>query len=96
MASAIIVRGNAGVAATLRSVIAALDPALPVVVRSFDRYVADLAARPRFEAWLLVSFTGVGMLLAAFGLYGLVSFLVAQRQRSSGCVWRWAPPRVTF
>jgi predicted permease len=84
MASAVIVRGNAGVAAMLRQEIAAMDPALPVVVRSFDRHVAELAARPRFEAWLLVLFAGIGVLLAGFGLYGLVSFLVAQREREFG------------
>ena len=84
MASAVIVRGSAGIAAMLRPEIAAMDPALPVVVRSFDRHVAELAARPRFQAWLLVLFAGIGMLLAGFGLYGLVSFLVAQREREFG------------
>jgi predicted permease len=84
LASAIVMRGSAGLAAMLRPEIAAMDPALPVVVRSFDRHVAELAARPRFQAWMLVLFAGIGMLLAGFGLYGLVSFLVAQREREFG------------
>lgn len=84
MASAILLRGSAGSAAMLRSEIAALDPALPAVVRSFDQHVGELAARPRFQAWLLALFAGIGMLLAGFGLYGLVSFLVAQREREFG------------
>jgi len=84
MASAIVMRGNANRAALLRSEIAALDPALPVVVRSFEEHVGQLAARPRFQAWLLVLFAAIGMALAAFGLYGLVSFLVAQREREFG------------
>jgi predicted permease len=84
MASAIIVRGGAGMAAMLRSEIAGMDAALPVIVRSFERHVAELASRPRFQAWLLVLFAAIGMLLAGFGLYGLVSFLVAQREREFG------------
>jgi hypothetical protein len=84
MGSAIILRGSASSAAMLRPEIAALDPALPVVVRSFDQHVGQLAARPRFQAWLLVLFAAIGALLAGFGLYGLVSFLVAQREREIG------------
>lgn len=87
MASGIIVRGGASrkaIAAFLRTEIAALDPALPVVIRTFDTHVGELASRPRFQAWLLVLFAGLGLLLAAFGLYGLVSFLVAQREREFG------------
>ena len=84
MASAVSGRGSASSAAMLRSEIAALDPALPAVVRSFDQHVGNLAARPRFQAWLLAMFSGIGMLLAGTGLYGLMSFLVAQREREFG------------
>jgi ABC-type antimicrobial peptide transport system permease subunit len=84
MASAVVVRAGPNSAAMLRSEIAAMDPALPVVVRSFERHVGELAARPRFQAWLLALFAGIGMLLAGFGLYGLVSFLVAQRESEFG------------
>ena len=87
MASAVIVRGGASskaMAAFLRTEIAALDPALPAEIGTFGKHVGELAARPRFQAWLLVLFAGVGLLLAAFGLYGLVSFLVAQREREFG------------
>jgi putative ABC transport system permease protein len=84
MTSAVVIRGAPPVASTLRAEIAAIDPALPVTVRSFDQHVGHLAARPRFQAWLLALFAGIGMLLAGFGLYGLVSFLVAQREREFG------------
>ena len=68
----------------LRTEIAALDPVLPAEIRPFREHVGELAARPRFQAWLLAMFAGIGLLLAAFGLYGLVSFLVAQREREFG------------
>jgi ABC-type antimicrobial peptide transport system permease subunit len=70
--------------AWIRSELASLDPALPAVVRTFDQHVGQLAARPRFQAWLLVLFAGIGLVLAAFGLYGLVAFLVVQREREFG------------
>ncbi len=83
--SAVIVRGsNRSLAAFLRTEIAALDPALPAIFRTFDRHVGELAARPRFQAWLLALFASIGLLLAAFGVSGLVSFLVAQREREFG------------
>jgi predicted permease len=84
MASAVVLRGSVNRAAMLRAEIAAMDPALPVVVRSFERHVGELAARPRFQAWLLAGFAGIGMLMAGFGLYGLVAFLVARREREFG------------
>jgi hypothetical protein len=85
--SAVIVRGSAAAGAMeawLRTEIAALDPALPPVIRTFEKHVGELAARPRFQAWLLALFAGIGVLLAAFGIYGLVAFLVAQREREIG------------
>jgi ABC-type lipoprotein release transport system permease subunit len=41
--------------------------------------VYRLAERPRFNASLLLLFAVIGVLLAAAGIYGLVSLLVSQR-----------------
>jgi len=46
--------------------------------------VDGVTERPRFYATLLGAFAGVGMLLAAIGLFGVLSFLVAQRRREIG------------
>ncbi len=68
----------------VRAQIAALDPGLPIRVEPMEERVSELAARPRFNAVLLTSFAVAGVVLAAIGLYGLMSFLIAQRTREIG------------
>jgi putative ABC transport system permease protein len=63
---------------------AALDPALPVTIGSMQRRVGRLVDRPRFNALLLTLFAGMGVLLAAIGLYGVMAFLVGQRTQEIG------------
>ena len=47
-------------AAFLRDAVAEIDPELPVTIEPLGRRVSDLAARPRFTAFLLVAFGGFG------------------------------------
>jgi predicted permease len=72
------------VAKWVHSELAALDPALPVKIGMLDQQVSKLAARPRFDAVLLVIFAALGAALAAIGLFGLMSFMVAQRTQEIG------------
>src|SRR5260370_20870830 len=57
---------------------------LPITIETMNQKVSKLAQRPKFNAVLLGLFAGMGVLLAASGLYGLISFLVAQRTQEIG------------
>jgi putative ABC transport system permease protein len=67
------------VAAELSGSVASLDPTIPIQTSTLGQSVYSMAQRPRFSAALLVLFAVMGVLLAAAGVYGLISLLVTQR-----------------
>jgi predicted permease len=72
------------VAPWVRSQIAGIDPTVPVEIETLNEQVSKLADRPRFETALLGFFAFCGLLMAVIGLYGVVSFLAAQRTQEIG------------
>jgi putative ABC transport system permease protein len=86
--SSIIVQTSGDATAVVNAVrreVAALDPALPLAsVRSMEEVIASARARPRFLMLLLTLFSTVSVVLAAFGLYGVISYAVAQRTSEFG------------
>jgi putative ABC transport system permease protein len=63
----------------------AMDSELPVFnVKTMDEYVSSSVAAPRFNTTLLSIFASVALVLTIIGLYGVMSYSVAQRTNEIG------------
>ncbi len=83
-----ILRTEGPLAPTLRAakeVVASLSPTTPVSrVIVLDESIAEAVAVPRFRTFFVISLAVLAGILALLGVYGVLSFAVAQRQKEIG------------
>ena len=68
----------------VRKEISTLDPTLLASISTLDARVDRVRVQPRFNAALITLFAVTGFLLAAIGLYGVLSFLISTRTKEIG------------
>jgi putative ABC transport system permease protein len=78
-------RESAVTAASLKAAIQEIDPNQPLTnVRTLQQVKAESVAADRLRTWLIVLFGSIAGLLAGIGIYGVISYSVAQRTHEIG------------
>jgi putative ABC transport system permease protein len=84
----VVLRSNgdpSSLASAVRREVQDIDPTLPVSrVRLMEDVLSSAQSRPRFLTLLLTLFSGIALIIATVGIYGVISYSVARRSKEFG------------